>query len=145
MHACSLRAPYASHSPGAPRYHSLVVDRESLPGCLEVIAWTTGSHHAVVLPNNGGSACMSDGGDAARCEDVGGGCSSSSSSGGGASRGGYGTACEAEGLIMALAHRTRPHYSVQFHPESVCTRYGLAVLQNFIRLASRHLGCSIPR
>ncbi|WMU93279.1 anthranilate synthase component 2 [Microcystis phage MaAM05] len=39
-------------------------------------------------------------------------------------------------LIMALAHRDRPLYGVQFHPESVGTPEGGQLLSNFIRLAS---------
>ncbi|KAJ2078380.1 para-aminobenzoate synthase, (PABA) [Coemansia sp. RSA 988] len=36
--------------------------------------------------------------------------------------------------IMALCHRTRPLYGVQFHPESVCSENGALLLQNFARL-----------
>ncbi|KAJ2611692.1 hypothetical protein H4S08_003040 [Coemansia sp. RSA 1365] len=36
--------------------------------------------------------------------------------------------------IMALRHRTRPLYGVQFHPESVCSDYGALLIQNFTRL-----------
>lgn len=31
------------------RYHSLAVCEESLPECLEAVAWTCGDHHAVDL------------------------------------------------------------------------------------------------
>ncbi len=65
----------------ATRYHSLVVDRESVPGELEVTAWTD------------------------------------------------------DGLVMGLAHRTRPHVGVQFHPESYMTTVGMELLAGFLRLA----------
>ena len=41
-----------------------------------------------------------------------------------------------DGIIMALKHRTRPHYGVQFHPEAVCSEYGYQLLQNFRDLTS---------
>jgi para-aminobenzoate synthetase len=36
-----------------------------------------------------------------------------------------------EGVPMALEHRTRPQWAVQFHPESVATQYGHRLLANF--------------
>ncbi len=39
----------------------------------------------------------------------------------------------AEGEIMALRHRTFPVEGVQFHPESIITEHGLALLRNFIQ------------
>ncbi|QDT17994.1 anthranilate synthase component II [Alienimonas californiensis] len=40
------------------------------------------------------------------------------------------------GTIMAFAHRTRPVRGVQFHPESVLTPEGDALLANFLRLGA---------
>ncbi len=71
----------------ATRYHSLVVERESLPSCLEVTAWTQNTDGAV-------------------------------------------------DEIMGLRHRELPVFGVQFHPESILTDSGHALLQNFFALAS---------
>ena len=37
-----------------------------------------------------------------------------------------------EGEVMGVAHRERPLYGVQFHPESICTQHGLRLLKNFL-------------
>lgn len=68
-----LPSPFA-----ATRYHSLVVDRDSLPDTLEITA---------------------------ELED---------------------------GTIMGLQHRTLPLHGVQFHPESIRSEHGHAMLQNFL-------------
>lgn len=39
------------------------------------------------------------------------------------------------GEVMALSHPTRPIYGVQFHPESILTEHGPALLNNFIQMA----------
>jgi anthranilate synthase component 2 len=67
----------------ATRYHSLVVERASLPDCLEETAWTVGA-------------------DGARDE------------------------------IMGLRHRALPVVGVQFHPESILTQHGHALLRSFL-------------
>ena len=69
----------------ATRYHSLVVEQDSLPECLEVTAWT-----------------------------------------------------EANGQIdeiMGLRHRELAVEGVQFHPESILSEHGHALLQNFLQSA----------
>jgi anthranilate synthase component 2 len=60
------------------RYHSLVVERDTLPDCLEV------------------------------------------------------TATSADGQVMGLRHRTLAVEGVQFHPESVASEHGYALLRNFL-------------
>jgi anthranilate synthase component 2 len=62
----------------ATRYHSLVIERESLPDCLEITAWTD------------------------------------------------------DGEIMGVRHKTLAVEGVQFHPESVLTEHGHALLKNFL-------------
>lgn len=62
----------------AARYHSLIVERESLPECLEI------------------------------------------------------SATSPDGLIMALRHKTLKIEGVQFHPESILTKEGKKLLQNFL-------------
>jgi anthranilate synthase component 2 len=67
----------------ATRYHSLVVDKATLPAALEITAWTE---------NDDGS--MEE--------------------------------------IMGLRHREFPVEGVQFHPESILTQHGHALLKNFL-------------
>jgi len=73
----------------ATHYHSLIVERESVPEVLEVVAWTP------------------------------------------------------EGEIMGLKHKEHETWGVQFHPESVLTRPGLKLIENFLTLCRQHR--SVPR
>lgn len=63
----------------ATRYHSLIVERASLPDCLEVTAVTSD-----------------------------------------------------DGLIMGLSHKTHNTHGVQFHPESIASEHGHALIKNFL-------------
>jgi para-aminobenzoate synthetase len=112
----------ATHHPLC-RYHSLVVDAASLPEQLEPLAWSCGGHTAVQLQRNEPHpATAAELNLAAAGLDA-------------AAAGSH-----SDILIMALRHRERPHYGVQFHPESVATRYGVQLLLNFRDIASRHSG-----
>ena len=63
----------------ATRYHSLVIERETIPDCLEITAWTD------------------------------------------------------DGEIMGVKHKTLAVEGVQFHPESILTEHGHALLDNFLK------------
>ena len=63
------------------RYHSLVIERETLPDSLEI------------------------------------------------------TAQSGDGLIMGVRHKTHQIHGVQFHPESIASEHGHALLKNFIDYA----------
>jgi len=65
----------------ATRYHSLSVERESLPDCLAVNAWTDDNE------------------------------------------------------IMSLRHKTRPIHGLQFHPESIASENGHALIEQFLKIA----------
>jgi anthranilate synthase/aminodeoxychorismate synthase-like glutamine amidotransferase len=70
----------------ATRYHSLIVERETLPAVLEITAWTP------------------------------------------------------EGEIMGLKHAEHETWGVQFHPESILTRPGLKLVENFLTLCRQRRG-----
>ena len=55
------------------------------------------------------------------------------------------TAWTAEREIMGLRHRHAPVYGVQFHPESILTKSGKALLSNFLALAKQFRSTSKKR
>ena len=92
------------------RYHSLAVAEASLPACLQALAWTRGGHHALPACDEPGARPRSPGGKPG-----------------------------AERVLMALAHCELPLYGVQFHPESVATAHGDALIRNFCDLVTAGL------
>ena len=45
------------------------------------------------------------------------------------------TATTTDGVIMGVMHRTHPVHGVQFHPESIASQHGHALLRNFLTIA----------
>jgi anthranilate synthase component 2 len=45
------------------------------------------------------------------------------------------TATSSDGVIQGLMHRKHPVHGVQFHPESIASENGHALLQNFLKIA----------
>jgi para-aminobenzoate synthetase component II len=45
------------------------------------------------------------------------------------------TGWSAEGEIMALRHRSHLTFGVQFHPESILTEHGLAIMRHFLDIS----------
>ncbi|WP_375393031.1 anthranilate synthase component II [uncultured Sphingomonas sp.] len=45
-----------------------------------------------------------------------------------------------DGTVMGFRHATLPIHGVQFHPESIATEHGHALLANFLQLASVTVG-----
>jgi anthranilate synthase component 2 len=48
-----------------------------------------------------------------------------------------------DGIIMAVRHKERPIYGVQFHPESIATAHGHKLLGNFLKTAGLNVAADI--
>ncbi|KAL2562510.1 hypothetical protein GLYMA_20G179400v4 [Glycine max] len=114
--------------PSVVRYHSLVIDSESLPEELIPIAWTSSTS---TLPFIGSKDFGKFNTHEVQPDQsifidpflakVGSGSSNQFD---------YGKTRSAR-VLMGIKHSTRPHYGVQFHPESVATCYGNQIFKNF--------------
>ncbi|MBY8975801.1 aminodeoxychorismate/anthranilate synthase component II [Rhodobacteraceae bacterium NNCM2] len=47
------------------------------------------------------------------------------------------TAKSQSGVVMGMRHKTRPLHGVQFHPESIASQHGHAMLKNFLRMTEK--------
>ncbi|PHT31987.1 Aminodeoxychorismate synthase, chloroplastic [Capsicum baccatum] len=104
------------------RYHSLVIDPKSLPKELIPIAWTS---MAETLPFHGVGRSNSFLNASKEVEDIFDGmlelsCDSKD--------------LQSEKILMGVMHSSRPHYGLQFHPESVATRHGRQLFKNFRKI-----------
>ncbi|WP_460698272.1 aminodeoxychorismate synthase component I [Nocardia thraciensis] len=48
------------------------------------------------------------------------------------------TATAPDGVVMGVRHRDRPQWGVQFHPESISSEHGAAIMRNFARLTREY-------
>jgi len=115
------------------RYHSLVIEPGSLPDDLISIAWTASPNLLSYLESDRTNVStflgsLDNNFMAVSLEH--------SISGRELSNISNGNASESDGsrVIMAIKQSSRPHYGVQFHPESIATHYGRQIFQNFKKM-----------
>ncbi|XAR65404.1 Aminodeoxychorismate synthase [Bertholletia excelsa] len=112
------------------RYHSLVIDAESLPKELIPVAWASSTNTLSFLGAQK-SDVISDTYESLLCEQF-----SINSSSRKFNNGSLRPSVDSEAIqngqvLMGIMHSTRPHYGLQFHPESVATCHGRQIFKNF--------------
>lgn len=100
------------------RYHSLIIDEESLPKELIPIAWTSSTDTLSFLEKSKSDAIAN-----AFESDIKRKIYADSFS--------YESGIRRRKVLMGIMHSTRPHYGLQFHPESVATCHGRQIFKNF--------------
>ncbi|GMN51099.1 hypothetical protein TIFTF001_020251 [Ficus carica] len=110
------------------RYHSLIIDDESLPNELIPIAWTTSTDALSFL----GTHELDDTPDTSADS------SPTNVRNGGYSRSNNSDTSKRTKVLMGIMHSTRPHYGVQFHPESVATCHGRQIFKNFREITENY-------
>ncbi|XP_048231809.1 aminodeoxychorismate synthase, chloroplastic isoform X2 [Ricinus communis] len=111
------------------RYHSLVIDADSLPKELVPIAWTTSvgtrsfleSQNSDLIPHAYESQIRPS-----ISSDI-----FSSELNNGTSWSFNYSEVQSKKILMGIMHSARPHYGLQFHPESIATCHGRQIFENF--------------
>ncbi|XP_047334370.1 aminodeoxychorismate synthase, chloroplastic [Impatiens glandulifera] len=106
------------------RYHSLVVDVESLPEELIPIAWTSSGTLSFLGAK---TSNMSKQGSLLRKF-------SEESSVPKHCNGSQEAGRTRKKILMGVMHSKRPHYGLQFHPESIATSHGRQIFMNFRKI-----------
>ncbi|KAG2723523.1 hypothetical protein I3760_02G173700 [Carya illinoinensis] len=112
------------------RYHSLVIDPESLPEELIPIAWTSSSNALSFLETRKSNAISDDYESQIGCSRS----AKSFSECENGSRRPFVLSDKSKRVIMGIRHSSRPHYGLQFHPESVATPHGRQIFSNFRKI-----------
>ncbi|XP_034703817.1 aminodeoxychorismate synthase, chloroplastic-like isoform X6 [Vitis riparia] len=112
------------------RYHSLVVDAESLPNELIPIAWTSSSDLLSYLETQKSDIVLeayeSQKGQKSSFDSF-----SSKLKNGTSWPSRHTERMGNSKVLMGIMHSTRPHYGLQFHPESIGTSFGRQIFKNF--------------
>ncbi|XP_073006000.1 probable aminodeoxychorismate synthase, chloroplastic isoform X1 [Typha latifolia] len=117
------------------RYHSLVIHPDSLPKDLIPIAWTT-SLHSLSFHGKEQADVLTDAfwGSSKQFPKM----AHSESNINGISTIDNIADLHSTNILMGVMHCTRPHYGVQFHPESIATSHGRQIFENFKKITIDH-------